>query len=53
MPIAEAMKAMWMMVCHITPGSVTRLPSAPTLPAMNVLSRWIEEMPMIAVASLT
>ena len=75
--MAETMKAMWMMVCHITPASVTvvqvrapddapicaamssaicvphsgRPPSSPA--PMKVFSRWIELMPMIAMASLT
>ena len=38
---------MWMIVCHIIIDSF-RLPAL-----MNVFSRWIELMPMIAVASLT
>lgn len=45
---------MWMMVCHMTPASVKPEASGPGVPmAINVLSRWIELMPMMAIASLT
>ncbi|CFO69877.1 Uncharacterised protein [Bordetella pertussis] len=54
MPIADRMKTTWMMVCHITPVSVKRELGEPRLLAsMKVRSRWIDEMPMMAMASLT
>jgi hypothetical protein len=53
MPTAEKMKTMWMIVCHMTPGSVSLAVAVPRFPAsMKVFSRWIDEMPMIAMASL-
>src|SRR5512139_3451350 len=44
---ADTMNAMWIMVCHCMTWTV-RLGAL-----MKVFSRWIDEMPMIAVASLT
>ena len=42
------------MVCHITPASEKRALGVPSVPAsMKVRSRWIDEMPMMAMASLT
>ena len=41
-----------MMVCHITPVSVYFVPRAERAASMKVRSRWIDEMPMIAIASL-
>ena len=53
MPIAEMMKVRWIRTCHITPLSVKLLRVVPRLPAsMKVRSSEIEEMPMIAIASL-
>ena len=53
MPIAEMMKVRWISTCHITPVSVKLLRVVPRLPAsMKVLSNEIDEMPMIAIASL-
>ena len=45
--MADSRKVTWMIVCHIIIDSF-RLPAL-----MKVFSRWIELMPMIAVASLT
>ncbi|MOA58431.1 hypothetical protein D3C78_1828330 [compost metagenome] len=43
-----------MMVCHITPASVNRAFGVPIVPAsIKVRKRWIDEMPMIAIASFT
>ena len=43
-----------MIVCHMMPASVKLVLDVPSAPAsMKVRSRWIEEMPMIAIASLT
>ena len=66
MPMADRMNTQWMMVCHITPVAVALVHKAlaaassgvqsgrPSYPAsMNVFSRWIEELPMIAIASFT
>jgi regulator of protease activity HflC (stomatin/prohibitin superfamily) len=52
-PSAETTKTEWIMVCHMMPVSVKAALGEPRLPAsMNVRSRWIEEMPTIAMASL-
>ena len=47
MAIADSRNVMWMPICAIS------VFSSYAAALMNVLSRWIEEMPMIAVASLT
>ena len=47
------MKVMWISTCHITPVSVKPARLEPRLPAsMKVRSSAIEEMPMMAMASL-
>ena len=53
MPIADRMKTTWMMVCQSTPSVVLTAPGMPRPRAsMNVFSRWIDEIPTIAIASL-
>src|SRR5690606_25476392 len=49
---AETMKARWMSVCHSMSVSVGgSIPSMTYPEAMNVRSRWIEEMPTMLIAS--